>query len=71
VAPGAVSQFLRYSHAGPGVRADAEAFYGAYVAWAGAYGVEPLSPKAMLPELMAAGFRIEGAGNEQEVVFDA
>jgi hypothetical protein len=41
------------------------------VAWAGAYGVEPLSPKAMSPELMAAGFRIEGAGNDQEVVFDA
>jgi hypothetical protein len=69
LAPGGVSQFLRYAHAGPGVRANAEAFYGAYVAWADAYGIEPLSPSGMLPELESAGFRIEGTGEDQAVIF--
>ncbi|MFE3382535.1 hypothetical protein [Streptomyces anulatus] len=68
VAPGGVSQFLRYAHASSGVSANAEAFYGAYKAWAGAYGVEPLSPLDMLPQLKAAGFRIEGEGANQTVV---
>ncbi|MBO1333789.1 hypothetical protein [Streptomyces sp. VRA16 Mangrove soil] len=69
VAPGAVSQFLRYASPAPGAHANAEEFYGAYVVWAGAYGIEPLSPSDMLPQLKAAGFRIEGAGAHQVVVF--
>ncbi|MFK4689827.1 hypothetical protein [Streptomyces pristinaespiralis] len=68
VAPGAVAQFLRYTHAGPGARANAEAFYGAYVAWADVYGILALSPADMLPQLVAAGFRIEGTGADQFVV---
>ncbi|THA90178.1 hypothetical protein E6R61_20980 [Streptomyces sp. LRa12] len=71
VAPGGVAQFLRYAQAKPSSRADAETFYGAYVVWAGAYGIEPLSPSDMLPQLKAAGFRIEGTGADQEVIFDA
>ncbi|MEU2401083.1 hypothetical protein [Streptomyces pseudogriseolus] len=68
VAPGAVSQFLRYAHPRPGVHANAEAFYSAYVAWAGAYGIDPLAPSDMLPQLKAAGFQVVGTGAEQTVV---
>ncbi|MGC2997537.1 hypothetical protein ACPF8X_03805 [Streptomyces sp. G35A] len=68
VAPGGVAEFLRYAQAKPGARADAETFYGAYVVWAGAYGVEPLSPSDTLPQLMAAGFRVEGTGADQVLV---
>ncbi|MFG2789935.1 hypothetical protein [Streptomyces sp. NPDC048419] len=70
LAPGGVAQFLRYAQAKPGSRADAETFYGAYVVWAGAYGIEPLNPSGMLPQLKAAGFRIEGTDADQEVIFD-
>ncbi|MFF3140688.1 hypothetical protein ACFVRU_02855 [Streptomyces sp. NPDC057927] len=38
-----------------------------YVQWAGIYGTDALSPSDLLPNLKAAGFRIEGNGADQVI----
>lgn len=71
LAPGAIAEFLRYLRAEPGQRANALRFVEGYNVWCSAYGVEPLSPAGMLPELKAAGFRVEGDGPDQVIVLGA
>ncbi|MDN0198097.1 hypothetical protein [Streptomyces sp. S.PNR 29] len=68
VAPGAVAEYLRFTLLPPGQPVSALKFYETYVTWAGIYGVDPLSPSDMLPQLKARGFRIEGDDADQVVI---
>ncbi|MFJ2568573.1 hypothetical protein ACIO02_37630 [Streptomyces sp. NPDC087568] len=66
--PGAVAEYLRFTRLESGQRVNALKFYETYVTWAGIYDVEPLSPSDMLPQLRAAGFRVDGDGADQCIV---
>ncbi|MEV5190705.1 hypothetical protein [Streptomyces werraensis] len=68
--PGGIALFLRYLRVKPGQRANAEQFVDHYRLWCSVYGVEPLAPLDMLPELRAAGFAVEGSGADQAIVFN-